>query len=342
MRIGILTHPLVNNYGGILQAFALQRALELMGHSPYIIDRRSDDYTIKRFIRKCLQILHLKRNDKITTYPQSRFIRSFIKTTRSVYNNAQLVRIIKKLSFEALIFGSDQIWRADFNRHFSFAFWGAFLEKVQPIRSISYAASISDDVWSYSQCESVEIKRYISHFSSISVREEKAIQLCKDNLGIITTLVLDPTLLHNKEFYSKYAIKNQETDPYVFVYWLGDENELNVLLNKLPDNMNIVRVSLRDSTTFIGVQEWLGLISEATTVVTDSFHGIVFSIIFEKQFICSKNQSGGVSRLYTIFKSLGIEKKFDNPTLTIDYAVVNDRLVQLRKESYNFLKSSLR
>lgn len=342
MKIGILTHPLVNNYGGILQAFALQNALEAMGHSTYVIDRRSDDYTIKRIIRKCLQIAGLKKTDEITTVPQSQFVEGFINTTKSVYNNTELVRLIKKLSFDTLVFGSDQIWRADFNRHFSFAFWGSFLNSVQPVVAISYAASISDDTWSYSKSESDDIRKYISFFSSISVREEMAIQLCKDNLGISPTLVLDPTLLHNKDFYSKYAIKCQETNPYIFVYWLGDENELKEVLNLIPDNMKIVRVSLRDSASFVGVQEWLGLISGATTVITDSFHGIVFSIIFEKNFICSKNQSGGVSRLNTLFRSLGIEHKLDNPTDTIDYSTVNNRIAQLRKASFNFLKESFR
>ena len=344
MKIGILTHPLVLNYGGILQAYALQNALRQVGNSSsvFVIDRRQDDFKIKKFLRKILVLCRIKA--PITSYnkcfPQLEFIEKYIIRTAQVDNTTLLRRLIKKERFNCIVFGSDQIWRADFNRQFNFDFWGCCLKNLKNIRSFSYAASISDIEWVYTIEETLKIKNGLKNIKEISVREFEAADMCKDNLNIIAKQLIDPTLLFDASFYDK--IESRETHkPYVFVYWLGDQSEISYKLSDLKSRYDIINVSLRDPKTYVKVESWINLIKNAEIVFTDSYHGMVFSIIYHKRFIIAQNKSGGINRLKSLFSMIGYPQKLDNPTAEIDYEKVDKRLKKKRLDAFDFIYSAL-
>lgn len=342
-KVGILTHPLINNYGGILQAFALQEALKKTGCEVYIIDRRQNDYKIKKFVRKALTSLRIKPSvtqyDECS-YPQYRFIRQFIKRTRKVDNTVLLKRLIRQNRIDCIVFGSDQIWRTGFNRNFNYDYWGCFLEGLNNVKGFSYAASIADDDWLYNEQETERIKKGINNLTAISVREIRASELCNENLGVNPKVLIDPTLLHNSSFYDQIE-SGKNRNPYIFVYWLGNSTEIQPVLEEYRNRYEIIVVSLRDKKSLVSVEDWLNLIKNAEIVFTDSFHGMVFSMIYHKHFIISKNSSGGINRLHTLFNLLGCPEKLYNPGFHIDYNIVDGRLRLLQSEATEFINTAI-
>ena len=189
-----------------------------------------------------------------------------------------------------------------------------------------------------------DIQGWISDFKAISVREESAITLCRKHMNAADVKhVLDPTLLLPCSEYDKLCSPRLELNKYVFVYWLGERSRyLNNILSRFAnEGYSIVEQSLKNVTSQISIEDWLSHIKYADRVITDSFHGCVFSIIFHKQFSAYKNASGGNTRLHSLFHMLGIDDIVDMEQPHIDYKQVDARLEHLRLSSQEFLKTAL-
>ena len=164
-------------------------------------------------------------------------------------------------------------------------------------------------------------------------------QLCKDNIGVTADHVLDPTMLLNASDYEPVTSERKVKDDYVFVYWLGSAEEKQKAIEAASiECKRIVDISLRGSEPLMPIEDWLSYIKYADHVVTDSFHGCVFSILFQKQFTICANNSGGNGRLKSLFNMLDI--KFGNTP--IDYSVMATRLDSMRSHSYDFINNALR
>lgn len=344
MKIGILTHPLIRNYGGILQAYALFNYLKNLGHDVIIIDRRSNRNKIKQYIIDIMLFLRVNRYYKLVK--DNKLLASFVKQkfnrSSSLYNSKDLKKYIKKHQIDAVVIGSDQVWRADFCLDYDFDFWGGFIDdKIKPI-VFSYSASISSDIWAYDQITTEKLKQFVSNFSGVSVREESAVALCKNNLGIIPKWLIDPTLLFDSMFYDKIASSRLVQKEYIFVYWLGDKSVLNQILQKYKLQYEIIIISLREHTLQKKVEDWLSYIKYSEFVITDSFHGIVFSILYHKKFKLYKNDSGGNTRLESLFKKLDIKVDLTDFDILLDYQKIDKRLDVLRKDSYGYIVECLK
>ena len=375
MNIGILTLPLHTNYGGILQAYALQTVLERMGHEVVIFQKEKKTcfklslwkYPFsygkrifkKVFVDRRIPIFEEQKNKieyTIIRQNTNRFIQNNIHTlvVDSLYN-------IDLKTFDAIVVGSDQIWRPRYVEYL----WktnvqDTFLNFTNDWKGkrIAYAASFGTDDWEYSGEETKECKKLIKQFHAVSVRESQGIELCVKYFGTNPELVLDPTLLLKAEDYCNLFKNNDVPPKYLFNYILDESEEKTELLNQISATKKLelrnIRIKSTDKYAPVAeriippVEAWLEGIYNADFVVTDSFHGCVFSIIFRKPFVAIANKRRGISRFISLFKELGLENHLilDNQDYNPNnlYKLPEDidsRLGNLQSESLKFLYTSL-
>ena len=336
MKLAILTHPLGVNYGGILQAFALSSYLKGQGHDVTVLNRQSNLPLAKRILKSVLVALHHPRYNNPRYKHLVSFVKKYINYSKPLSTDGQMTGFVKGKSIDAVIVGSDQVWRTSFAMGYGYNY---FLDFVPAgVRKLSYAASFGLSKWEYNKEQTTRIQQLLSNFNAVSVREDEGVILCKENLGISAEHVLDPTMLLRADDYQHITSKRLVEENYVFVYWLGSEDEKRKALESAKiEGKRIIDISLRGSDPLMSIENWLSYIKYADHVVTDSFHGCVFSILFQKQFTICANNSGGNGRLKSLFTVLDV-----NPGNTpIDYSVVKARLDNLRSHSYDFINNAL-
>ncbi len=371
MRIAILTFPLYTNYGGILQAYALQTVLQKMGHKVEFICRRRRMPTpmptsvrIKRFILKyCLfrelaplreDVFYARR--KIENKYTWKFVDKYLRRREFVGFSD-----IKSSDYDAIIVGSDQVWRPKyFTDHYN-SITNAYLDFTEGwnIKRIAYAVSFGTDDWEYSKEDTLVCKELASKFDTISVREKSGVILCKHYLAIEAKWVLDPTLLLDRDDYlhlispSKYRMRRG-----VLCYLLNSTEKTNYLIEYVSKQLElpsfIVNSKVEDSYdenmvyTQPPVECWLQGFSDADFVVTDSFHACVFSIIFEKPFLVFGNKNRGLSRIQSLLTLFGIEDRLLADTVDVRGFDLKSPLHYdkekkeiMREESFEFLLQSV-
>lgn len=373
MKIGILTHALTTNYGGILQNYALQQILKEKGYDPITID-----YYYPTSIKVCIlsfasRILRRIKGESIplrawTTSKENEIIAQNINKFITKYINRTRKCSISEIStttsygFDALIVGSDQVWRGG-SRPVAKFFFSDF--KYLDVPKVAYAASFGTDIWKYNSKETKECKELVKDFSGISVREGDAISLCEEYLNASAKLVLDPTLLISRSYYENLVedsnlqpLKNNSMMVYILDNSSTKDCIVNIISQKLDLSINNVRsekyfsevgTSKIDKCIFPSIEEWLRGFMEAKYVVTDSFHGTVFSIIFNKPFVSIVNKQRGASRFYSLLNMFGLQDRlvYDISKVDeligkkIDFDAVNNILTEKRNESINFLIQSL-
>lgn len=336
MKIAILTHPLGANYGGILQAYALSCYLQRKGHNVVVLNRQPNHNIFIRFIKKLLITLgHPRYNNPRYLYLR-RFIKKYINYSQAIYSTRSLNSFLKRNKIEVVVVGSDQVWRKDFAMGYGYNYFLDFVPD-ETIR-IAYAASFGLSTWDYTQEQTCEIEKLIKRFANISVREDEGVALCRKYLNIEASHVLDPTMLLKVEEYENIMSPRIVEENYVFVYWLGSEKAKKEALVKITDKTKrIVDISLRGDQALIAIENWLSYIKYADQVITDSFHGCVFSILFHKQFILSANNSGGNGRLSSLFRMLDINTEDKE----LDFKIIEKRLNGRRVKSEQFINKAL-
>ncbi len=365
MKIAIMTVPFNNNYGGFLQAYALKTVLNNMGHSTIFIMRRRN--RPDRYINLKSWILrrekHLYYLDDIHLYRISKYTRRFQKKylypyTRDYYNSIELQEC-RNLDVDCFIAGSDQCWRYKFAPNNIDDFFFNFL-KGSGKKRISYAASLGTSDLEYDDQMLQKCKSLLCEFRAISVRESSGVDLLVNYFGVKSDNVkvtLDPTLLLTIDAYKElFKVVKKERKDYMFSYILDDDSNKTALLNSVSQKLNLPIVSqkaqvgnVRDLKTIEPVELWLSRIYNSSFVITDSFHGCVFSILFNKPFIVYGNPNRGLARFDSLLRLFGLESRYldinkgisINTLGEIDWVEVNKRLDGLRNESLSFLKEAL-
>lgn len=356
MKIGILTQPLQANYGGILQNYALQQVLKQMGHEVWTIDYGK--FTWINWLDNAWRVLAHKmlghkacfaitppEKDKIEA-PLRRFVENNIQLTnpRSKRFNK---KVIRKYGFEALIVGSDQVWRPVYNDYIEDCFL-SFVSKLD-IKRVAYAASFGTDKWEFTQQQTEQCAELAKKFDGISVREKSGITLCDKYLGVKATHVLDPTLLLYAEDYVKLCSHISKRYPFVFAYVLDEsEDKIKGIVSfaerrGLPYIIKGVNNTVSDDDT---IELWLSYFRDATFIVTDSFHGTVFSIIFNKDFYAFGNKNRGNSRFDSLLEIFDLKDRMVNDLLSekiddISWEVVNKKRESVIINSKLWLKQNL-
>lgn len=337
MRICIFTQALLNNYGGILQNYALQTVLKQMNYDAITIDYVQKNHYKPLFVVLLKRVTALFLNcflgKKTKYYPFSKFQNRKLYIDNFVKNNINMTtpvkrydkNILKKYLIDSVIVGSDQVWRPKYNHYIKDMFL-EFCKKEKGIKRISYASSFGVDEWEYSPKQTRTCSALAKRFNAISVREESGVFLCRDYLGVNATWVLDPTLLLTKEDYLKLCENiHQDKSKVLAVYMLDVNNAAREYCEKkAKEHGLIIRYFTADSKATLSVPEWLAMFRDASYVVTDSFHGTVFSIIFEKEFKCFYNENRGASRFESLLNLYN-----------------SGKLDEMREFSINWLKKAL-
>lgn len=344
-KIAILTLPLGTNYGGMLQAFALQHVLREMGHQPITIDRRrhlSPFFRAGSFVKGGLlwaagRQRHIRRQpnaeEKEVIYRHThRFIREHIAMSEPIYSTEALRWYAERERFDAYVVGSDQVWRKAYSPCMPNYFLD-FLPADSPAKRIAYAASFGVDKWQFSEAKSARYAELAKRFDAISVRENSAVDLCRDHLGVEAMHVTDPTMLVDRSVYEALAMgpytKPSEGD--LFCYILDRTPDKMAKVRQVAEEKGLTPFELLptplcnrkgnslEECVMPPVEQWLRSFVDAKYVVTDSFHGTVFSLIFGISCYVIPNHSRGLSRFTSLFSILGISPNFDSGFVKIPY-----------------------
>ena len=372
MKIGVITIVLNENYGGILQAFALQKVLKEMGHDVTLIDRwRGWHFSFwgkcKSYSKRIVERFLLGRNTPIRyDIALQNEINVISKYTRP-FIDKYIKRIItrdfseiKAKDFDAYIIGSDQIWRAPASRP---QLYNAYLNfaKDWNVKRISYAASFGTNEWEYSEEETFVCGNLLKKFDAISVREIGGVDLCRQKFNVEAKFVLDPTMLLDKEIYSRLfeTAGTPKSEGELFCYILDKDDIKDQIITNIAEITKFrpfyVNSKYQDRTAPIEervqppVEEWLRGFHDAKFVITDSFHGCVFSIIYNKPFVVYKNHNRGNARFDSLLKTFNLENRVCKEIVDlhsilnepINWDIVNQKLTSLKEVSFKFLKSSL-
>lgn len=364
MRIAILTLPLHTNYGGILQAYALQTVLEGMGHEVMIIDRNrrpgvdiSFIVRLKRLILKYIFNRGIENVQAIERYKIETKRNKYIWQFVDKYIKRKEVFCLQQIAhneFDAIVVGSDQVWRKDFFLNSYPNVGDAFLAfaKGWVIKRIAYAPSLGNEKWNYTPEETAEIKELLSTFDLITLREKDGVELFRKKLHITPEQVLDPTLLLTKHDY-ELLCGNENTivdEGGLFCYVLdySEKKKKLIELVSLKTNLKPFVAIPEHMKIMIPVQEWIACFSRAKFVVTDSFHGCVFSVIFGKPFIVYENENRGNSRFDTLLDILGLKDRlvndldgFDMDQVNSDMSAAQKKVSNLKIKSMDLLRKSL-
>lgn len=360
MKIGIITYHKSHNYGALLQAIALRIKLVQMGHDVYFIDywplyhkqlydffsiKEMFNYGIKDAIKYGLKILlsYKKRKKRITSFMQ--FIEEFIQPYCIDYSTND--------KFDIIIYGSDQIWRKqpELSNHFDPVYFADNILKAN--KHIAYAASMGNMDLSKKNYDF--LKEKVNKFSHISVREEK-LKFIMEEVGINSPLVLDPTLLLTNDIWERvFPIRNMFNERYVLYYRLlrnsFNEKQVADFAQRLGCKLLILEGRPRptikkDTISSANPIEFISLIKYADFIFTSSYHGMIFSLIFHKQFFASFSENS--DRAESLLTSLDLKDhliphKSDIPThiRKIDYTSIDLKINSLRSLSEKFLKESI-
>lgn len=356
MRINIITQPLFWNYGGILQNYALQSVLKQMGHDVLTINVPIREITssasFRNYVRSGFNMLSKLRGNYDSPFfnPHTCLIKerelsfnqkSFIaKNIKKVDCQVPFSKDTERDNFaDAWIVGSDQVWRPwcspDIESYF-FSFVG------DNIKKIAYATSFGTDKWEINSELTERIALLAQRFDAISVREESGIKLCKDNLGVDVVSALDPTLLLGAQDYLNVAgeIETPSVE-YIATYVLDASSEKKKIIKQEIKRLNLpqYKIGLMHKDRFDSIEYWLGMIAKSRCIITDSFHGTVFSIIFDKKVKILNNNLRGNARLDSLISMLKLKKDSEGYYYMDDES--KELLKEKRIESLNFLKSSL-
>lgn len=378
MRIGILTLPLHTNYGGILQAYALQTVLERMGHEVVVFDtpnrmplpplKNIPKCFLKRIVKKLLG-----RNQKIFyEYYQNKKVIPVVSQNTQRFINSYIHR--KEISnfneldgetYDAIVVGSDQVWRPIY---FDQGWRGQGIENAYlafagkwDIKRLSYAASFGTDKQEYSDAQILECRKLIQMFDAVSVRENSAVNQCRKYFNHSASHVLDPTLLLRVDDYIRlFKASNVDKSCGTLLTYVLDSSEVmtkyirDIAQDKKIEPFNVNNPYEYDDSRPLqerikpSVEKWLRGFYDAEFVITDSFHACVFSIIFHKQFVVVGNKERGMSRFESLLDMFGLKDRLVNigddisSLDEIDFTAVDKIYDTLKEESKSFLFNALK
>lgn len=321
----------VSNYGALLTAYAIQSLIDKLGYNPLLIDNS------------------YKHNELLSKNFAKNFEQHYLKTSNKVI----LYKDFNNLNTNSNIFitGSDQILRPIASRERL----PQYLQDFVSINSkkITMAASFAVDKKTLLNETDTQIlenmKISLKSFDFISVREKSGVEICKELFNVDAEWIIDPVFIIDKSNYNE-LIKNstQNFSNKIVSYVLDPHKEYNKVYKHLEKKYN--RKIIKTAYSDISVENWLASIKNCEFLITDSFHGMCFAIIFNKPFICITNQKRGATRFESILEMLNIENQCINNIneiyekdciFKVDYEKVNRRIEEEAQRGLNFLKKAL-
>lgn len=361
MKVGIITFHRALNYGALLQAFALRHSLSKFGAEARVLDYRnpvmegmyfypsfSQRKTVKAKIKYLIQgKSELKRREKFESYRKT-----YLNLSEELFTSDDL-KIVSE-TYDRFITGSDQVWNYgahDFDKNY-------FLQFVND-RNKKYSYAASFGLSSLPEDYKEEYRNILGDFAMCSVRERQGLDILS-SLGIENQRVdLDPTMLLTKEeWHTQFNISDKPKHKYIFAYYFELTETLRTYIEQLANKTGYMVVFAGNSLKAPfrcrckGLKtadpiDFVNAISNAEYVVTNSFHGTAFSMIFNKKFYVEllKTDSKVNSRIENILQTFSSEKQIIAPSKMnddVDWDAVNSKMAEMRKESLNYLKEILK
>lgn len=316
------------NYGAILTCYALQEAIKDFGYTTQVINYRPKFWENKKL------------------YPQSEVQKPFINKYLNISKKCKTKQQLKKLNsyFNTFIIGSDQVWCWWYA--LQYVYFGDFINDDK--KKIACSASVVFE--NFHQCDDVKTTMgyYINKFDFVSVREKSAVDTLKNEFNIQSTCIIDPVFWIDKNRYIEIANTcNLSTTNFVVIYMFNLDNKtLNIAKEfAQKNNLNIVIIQRGKE-----IENWLYYFKNASYVFTDSYHGVCFSVIFEKDFIAFTNGRGN-SRFESLFSILNLKERLIDKTKStnideiinkkINYKVINNILSEEKNHAEEWIKNAL-
>ncbi len=361
MRIGLLSPHYAYNYGAVLQAFALKTHLRSRGHDAVILNRRPAYHcaipSLSGRMARRLEVLSKRRSF-------GAFERRFLQPqTAPVVHEADWEQL-PAFGLDAVVVGSDQVWRDDYAfTSFGYNMFLDFADRCPQLRRIAYAPSLGKESWNSTPEREARVRQLLHKFSAISVREHTSVPILRDKFGVEATAVVDPTLLLDAADYTR--ILGIDTTPRrrVAAYILDYDADYAAILDHtahatgmpvstigVKSPSGAASVLLNRFRCMTPVTEWVRRIASAQYVVTNSFHGMVFAIIFRKQFVVFMNNERGAARFKSLLGMFGLESRlvakdsdcYTDVLLTpIDYARAEAEIRRWQAHSAAWLDAAL-
>ncbi len=364
-KVGCITFHASHNYGSNLQAYALQEVITKYNKCKYEIinfrtKRQINEYDLyyrkkgfKNFIKK---LLYFKYNKMlITKYNKHElFINNKLKLSKKVFTSLDSLKN-NKFDYDCCISGSDQIWNIkpiDFD-------WAYYLEFISNCKKISYASSFGPIKQEWSNEDYLRIKNDLKQYDSISVREQGSYDNVKKITNINPEINVDPTMLLSAEEWDKIVDKNKfQQGDYIFLYDLKNNKETYKLVNKISKKLKLKVVVCKEGKYTIfsnyikrfdaGPEDFLNLIKHAKLILSTSFHGNVFSIIYNKPFFAINGNKD--FRINTLLNKMKLDNRSINDkdyieklkiAFNIDFCEANIQLKKEKEKSIKYLMNSI-
>ena len=352
MKIALLNLPIDDNYGGNLQRFALVKVLQDMRHDVthlqtmrkiHLVNWRLPLVFVKRFVLRVFfgKKIHIwvekyAQENAIENYNRIKpFYDKYVKHTEAITNYTA----IKNYDFfDAYIVGSDQAWRQKIVQPFPLKmFLWDFIKA--PAKKIAYAVSLGNSEPELDYATAGCLKKYYDQFKAVSVREKSAINILNKYgwTNPKAEWLVDPTMLLRKEDYLE-VVNNAETtrmDGDIFCYILDPAKEKMECIDNIAKEKNMK--PFVTGLHKLSIEQWLRNFADAKYIITDSYHGLVFSMIFNKPVKLFFNEFRGNARFESLFELLGIstsQKEFN-------WLYINEVIATERQKAIRWLKNAL-
>lgn len=356
MKIGILTFHIARNYGAVLQCFALQSYLQELGHNvevvnycpKYLIDpytrinkfrpfngsRRLYLLRLLLWFRNCVKF-YLKRRKYINNFKS--FSSKYLTVSKALANPKT------ELDYDYCIIGSDQVWNPIITHGLDKMYWGGVRSRA---KLITYAASSA--FYNFTEDQKISINKYLMRFANISVREQDLHTYLKSSFDVDSSLVCDPTQLIDIQRWKDIAVK-PKMDKYILAYF--SEPKTLQLAKEIAKKRGgqvvaIYNIYSNSCGSIASPEEFVGLFIYADFVVSSSLHGLLFSLIFKKEFCIIGSGDDSDSRFLSVLNRYGIEDRIiykysDINRISnekIDYDRVHLAMDEFRQNSRDYLR----
>ena len=373
MKVSIITLHSSINYGSVLQTYATQKIFENLDCEVEFIDYCRPNNTEDAQIEKTYKAKSIQIVDKLSfgilrpvlrkivtkrvrrrAVPMKDFLHRRVTLTPDSYKSFEDIQK-NTPNADVYVTGSDQVWNSKWNGGVDLCYYLEFAPEGK--RRIAYAASIGQS--EISDEEKQTTKKYLKKYHRISVREASAVDILS-NMGIVSKLVLDPTLMLDKSEWLSISKKPESSTPYLLMYQLNASKKMDDYAVKIARKYglrvikickNPVMITKKGGIEYLSlpsVEELIGYFENASLVLTDSFHGTAFSINLEKEFVSVMpprfgtrissllEMTGAEQRLLEDYSDLGIYER------KIDWDHIRQVLTEKREESYGFLREAFK
>lgn len=358
MKIGTITTHMADNYGAVLQAYALQSYIgkfaecEIINYYPTYVKKtyhqNLTSFSLKSFILYFFKLINSKkrnvRKDKF-----KKFRNQFLNLSQQYTSFEELKGCCN--NYTSIIAGSDQIWNPNLHE-FDESYFLTFCNNS--VLKNGYAPSFG--VSELTDSQKKEIKKRCYNFKCLGFREKSGVNIAKELLNMDCPLILDPVFLLSKKEWKRIISCKKSKEKYILCYFLSDPKKsiVNICKKFKNENINVYSIGFSIKDFFnnskkiydLGPLEFLEYIYNAEYIITDSFHATAFSIIFEKNFYTRIDGGNAkrADRIISLFDSVGINRGYcdqDSKNLrfdSINYSNVNEQLMKLIANSKNFVK----